>query len=261
MRPGTTATLAKPPSWLLTLAEGRSLYELAAFQLLGRSLRLLPRGDGHPVLFLPGFLASDASTKPMRKLFLDLGYDSHGWSLGRNMVYNAQREQAMLDLLSRVHTQTGRKVSIVGWSLGGLFAREIAKQHHDKVRCVISLGSPISNDRGHSNARHLFKAINGNAGNAEADSRFSRLDQAPPVPTTSIFSKTDGVVAWRGSVQAPGVETENIVVPASHLGLGVNPLVMVALADRLAQPEGQWRPFERAGWRRWLYRDVKDHAA
>lgn len=250
------AHTAKPPPLLLTLAEGRAVYELGAFYLLRRAMRLLPRGDGHPVLFLPGFMAGDASTRPMRALFRDLGYSTQGWGLGRNIRFNQHREQAMLDLLERIHAQSGRKVSIVGWSLGGLFAREIAKRHHHAVRTVISLGSPISNDRGHSNARHLFEIINGREGHPSQDERFSRLHQAPPVPTTSIFTKTDGVVAWKGSVQPPGPQTENIVVPASHAGLGVNPLVMVAIADRLAAPEGDWRPFERSGWRSLLYRGV-----
>ncbi|MCH9753154.1 MAG: alpha/beta hydrolase, partial [Alphaproteobacteria bacterium] len=150
-----------------------------------------------------------------------------------------------------IYDETGEKLSIVGWSLGGVFARELAKMHPDIVRLVVSLGSPISNDRRHSAPSRLFEAINGKQTQPETEGRYRDLESAPPVPTTSILTKTDGVVSWRGSVQCPskGHQTENIVVPASHVGLGVNPLVMVAVADRLAQPEGQWAPFDRSGWR------------
>ena len=145
-------------------------------------------------------------------------------------------------------------------SLGGVFARELAKMHPDAIRFVISLGSPISNDRRHSAPSRLFEAINGKQTQPELEGRYRNLASAPPVPTTSILTKTDGVVAWRGSVQAPerGAQTENIVVPASHVGLGVNPLVMVAVADRLAQPEDDWRPFDRSGWREYVFKGAPE---
>ena len=252
---------ARPPSLFWTLTEGRALFEFGAFQLFGTALRNLPSGDGHPVLVLPGFMASDTSTRPMRRLLDDLGYNTHAWGLGRNVRFNAEREEAMSDLVTQIHEDSGEKLSIVGWSLGGIFARELAKQHADKVRQVISLGSPISGDRNHSSARHLFHAINGETTEAEAEGRFDALHKAPPVPTTSIFTRTDGVVAWKGSVQQSHHghdEVENIIVPASHVGLGVNPIVMVAIADRLAQADGEWAPFEASGWRSLLF---KPHAA
>jgi pimeloyl-ACP methyl ester carboxylesterase len=243
------AAAARPPHLFWTLAEGRAVFELAGFALLRRAMRRLPSGDGHPVLVLPGFLASDRSTRPMRSLLRDLRYDAHGWGLGQNVRFNAEREQAIDKALTGLHARTGRKVSIVGWSLGGVFARELAKMHPEKVRQVISLGSPISGDRSHSRARDLFEAINGRETQPERDGRFARLHEAPPVPTTSILTRTDGIVAWQGSVQAPGPRTENIVLPASHVGIGVNPLAMVAIADRLAQRDGEWAPFDRSGWR------------
>lgn len=220
----------------------------------------LPKGDGHPVLVLPGFMTGDRSTRPMRRLFDDLGYKSYGWGLGRNVRFNEDREQQMSDLVERVYAENGRKLSIVGWSLGGVFARELAKMHPDVVRSVISLGSPISNNRRHSAPSRIFEAINGKQTQPEVEGRYRDLEAAPPVPTTSIWTKTDGIVSWRGSVQHPekGMKTENIVVPASHVGLGVNPLVMVAVADRLAQPEGRWRPFDRSGWREHVFKDVPE---
>lgn len=223
-------------------------------------MKNLPKGDGHPVLVLPGFMASDHSTRPMRKLFNDLGYKSYGWGLGRNVKFNEKREQEMSELVERIYEENGQKLSIVGWSLGGVFARELAKMHPDIIRIVVSLGSPISNNRRHSAPSRLFEAINGKQTQPEAEGRYRDLESAPPVPTTSILTKTDGVVSWRGSVQAPekGADTENIVVPASHVGLGVNPLVMVAVADRLAQPEGEWAPFDRSGWRELVFKDAPE---
>jgi pimeloyl-ACP methyl ester carboxylesterase len=250
---------ASPPHPLLTLVEGRAIFEYGSFIALRGLLGMLPKGDGHPVIVLPGFMAGDRSTAPLRRLLNSLGYEAHGWGLGRNVRIDLDRERAMQDLLVRTFEQSGKKVSLIGWSLGGVFAREIAKAHPDKVRLVISLGSPISNDRNYSNARRLFEMLNGQEPEPLREGRYRDLGEAPPVPTTSILTKTDGVVGWRGSVQAPGGQTENIVVHASHVGLGVNPAVMVAIADRLAQPEGKWRPFDNRGLKRLVFGNVTHH--
>lgn len=245
----------KGPALFWTLTEGgRASMEITSFFALRRLMKKLPQGDGHPVIFFPGLGGSDLSTKPMRKLFTDLGYQSYGWELGRNLVFNDKREAEMHALLKRVYDKHGEKVSIVGWSLGGLFAREVAKTHPELVRSVISLGSPISGNPDHSNAGRLFEYFNGKP-DAETLERMKSMNIAPPVPTTSIYTKTDGVVAWKGSIQrASKTPSENIQVPASHCGLGFNPLVMYAIADRLAQPEGKWAPFERTGARRLIFR-------
>lgn len=239
---------ARPPSRLLTLAEpSRAMGELASFYALRPLLAMLPRGDGHGVLVLPGFLAGDYSTRPLRTLLRDLGYDAVGWNLGRNIHVDEARVEAMMACVDKLFERTGRKVSIVGWSLGGVFARELAKQAPNKVRLVISLGSPISDDRGHTSARRLFEYLNGAEPEPMRKGKFRALGVAPPVPTTSILTKSDGVVHWRGSVQHGTGQVENIEVHASHCGLGVNPTAVYAIADRLAQPEGQWRPFHPRG--------------
>ncbi|GJL95854.1 MAG: alpha/beta hydrolase [Hyphococcus sp.] len=247
---------AKPPSLFWTMTEGRAIFELGWFYSLRLLMRHLPKGDGHPVLVLPGFLASDASTKPLRGLLKDLGYAPYAWGMGRNLKFNEEREAEMLGLLDDIYKEHGQKVSVVGWSLGGVFAREIAKANPEKVRLVISLGSPISPNRKYSNARKLYEQINGALDENQAE-RMAKLNVPPPVPTTSVYSKTDGIVAWRGSVQETNPdnhETENIEVPASHFGLGVNPLVAYIIADRLAQADGEWAPFDRAGFKSVLFK-------
>lgn len=246
----------KGPALFWTLTEGaRASVEMTSFVMLRRLMKRLPKGDGHPVIFFPGFVASDYSTKPMRKLLKDLGYKTHGWGLGRNLRFNEDREAKMNALLVSVYEKYGEKVSLVGWSLGGVFVREVAKSNPHMVRSVISLGSPISGDMEHSNAGRLYEVFNGKPDDTMGE-RLKTISQAPPVPTTSIYTKTDGVVAWKGSIQRPNKKskTENICVPASHIGLGVNPLVMYALADRLAQAEGKWAPFEAEGLKRFVFK-------
>lgn len=240
-------------------AEGRALLEWQSFYLFRGLLKRLPKGDGHPVIVFPGFGGSDRSTKPMRGLLNDLGYKASGWGLGSNIMFDDALEAEMVHLVRDIYNSEQRKVSLVGWSLGGLFAREVAKACPDAVRCVISMGSPISGQTEHSNAHKLFAAINGDPHERQL-SHPLHLHQAPPVPTTSIYSKTDGIVAWEGSVQTGTGQIENIEIPASHLGIGVNPLAMVVLADRLAQAEDQWQPFERKGLKSLVFKQPRTAA-
>ena len=170
-----------------------------------------------------------------------------GWDLGRNIHVTSQRVTAMSNGLIKLFKRTGGKVSIVGWSLGGLLARELAKLHPEMVRQVISLGSPLHPDPDYTNARRLFELLNGKVPEVQRAGRFQDIGTPPPVPSTSVFTRSDGVVAWRGSLQPEGPQRENVEVLASHCGLGVNPLVMMVVADRLAQKAAEWKPFEATG--------------
>lgn len=243
---------------LLRTAEVRAVFEWQSFYWLKPLLKRLKKGDGHPVIVFPGFLASDKSTKPLVKLLGSLGYQACGWGLGRNMVVNDALKADMSALLDKVYAEHGRKVSLVGWSLGGIYARELAKLSPDKVRCVISLGSPISGKPEHSNANRVFSSINRRR-KTNLRARRGQVSIPPAVPTTSIYSRTDGIVHWRGSVQLTSPEVaheqlENIELPASHLGLGVNAFAIAAIADRLSQPEGQWQAFKPNGLAKLIYR-------
>ncbi|WP_027525481.1 triacylglycerol lipase [Bradyrhizobium sp. Ec3.3] len=237
----------RPPGLGLLLAEARGLFEFNASLLLSPLLMRAPRGDGHPVLALPGFLASDLSMAPMRRYLHELGYDAQAWRMGRNLGGLARVRDALRVRLAEIHAATGRKVSLVGWSLGGVYARDLALQAPDMVRYVVTLGSPFADDVRATNATRLYETLSG-----ERVEDFSELREAIagdlPVPSSSIFSRSDGIVHWRTCQCRPCERAENIEVYfASHIGLGVNAAALWAVADRLAQPEGEFWPFDRAG--------------
>jgi pimeloyl-ACP methyl ester carboxylesterase len=244
---GAASVRLRPPGLALFLAEARGIFEFNASLLLSPLLMRAPRGDGHPVLALPGFLASDLSMAPLRRYLRELGYDAHAWRMGRNIGGVNKMRASLLDLLARIHRDSGRKVSIVGWSLGGVYARDLALHAPEMVRTIVTLGSPFANDIRATNATRLYEALSGETvgGNPE-------LEQAIagdlPVPVSSIYSKSDGIVNWRTCLLRPCETAENIEVHfASHVGIGVNPAALWVVADRLAQHEGQFRPFDRSG--------------
>src|SRR6202790_3882768 len=231
----------RPPGLSLLLAEVRGIFEFNASVLLSPMLRRAPRGDGYPVLTLPGFLASDLSMAPMRRYLKELGYDCYAWKMGRNIGGMARMRAALRDRLAEIHSQTGRKVSIVGWSLGGVYARDLALQAPGMVRSVVTLGSPFANDVRATNATRLYEALSGEAVEDNAVLRTA-ISGDLPVPTTSIYSRADGIVNWRTCILRPSDTAENIEVHlASHIGLGVNAAALWAVADRLAHPESQLR--------------------
>ena len=249
-----TAQTIDPPSKTLLLLEGRALHELAAFAGALPLLSLAPRGDGHSVLVLPGLIASDISTRPLRAYLASRGYDAHGWGQGRNFGPRAGVERRMLDHIRELRRRSGRKVSLIGWSLGGVYARQLAKLVPDDVRQVITLGSPFNGSPRATNAWRLYEFTSGRSAD-EAQAMGSALHVTPPVPTTAIFSRTDGVCAWQCCVEQEGPQVENIEVQGSHCGLGHHPAAVFAIADRLAQREGEWKRFDRAGWRSLVFPD------
>jgi len=237
----------RPPGLGLLLAEARGIFELNASLLLSPLLLRAPRGDGHPVLALPGFLASDLSMAPMRRYLGELGYDTRAWRIGRNIGGLARMRGALLDRLAEIHADSGRKVSIVGWSLGGVYARSLALEAPEMVRQVVTLGSPFASDVRATNATRLYEALSGETVGDNSEFQTAIAGDLP-VPATSIYSKSDGVVNWRTCHLRASETAENIeVYLASHLGIGVNPAALWAVADRLAQVEGQFHQFARSG--------------
>jgi pimeloyl-ACP methyl ester carboxylesterase len=241
-----------PPSLALLLLEGRAVFEGLSLAGTAPLLRRAPRGDGHPVLVLPGFTAGDPSTGALRRFLRQQGFSPHPWLLGRNSGPSARVRDGLAERVDDLATRYGRKLSVVGWSLGGIYARELAKRMPDHVRGVITLGSPFADAGRASNASRLFDRISGNE-RPRATRAVDALREPPPVPSTAIYTRTDGIVHWKACLERESEQTENIEVPGSHCGLGVNPLVLYAVADRLSQAEGRWQPFERTGWRRIAY--------
>ena len=245
----TTANPMSPPGLPLMALELRAPWEFGALLPAWPLLKRAPQGDGHAVIVFPGLAAGDTTTAPLRRYLDSRNYDASGWGQGLNLgpregvLYNAKRQ------LQQMYESSGKKVSLVGWSLGGIYARELAKEMPEMVRCVVTLGTPFSGPHTSTNAWRVYQFASGRR--IERETESYDLPQAPPVPTSSIYSRTDGVVAWRGSIQAPADHnpcTENIEVVASHCGIGLNPSAWWAVADRLAQPHGplaQWQPFVR----------------
>jgi pimeloyl-ACP methyl ester carboxylesterase len=237
----------QPPGLGLLLAEVRGIFEFNASVLFSPLLMRAPKGDGHPVLALPGFLASDLSMAPMRRYLSELGYDTYAWRMGRNTGGIARMRAALRDRLAEIHAASGRKVSVVGWSLGGVYARDLALQAPDMVRSVVTLGSPFANDVRATNATRLYEALSGEGVEDNPELRAA-ISGDLPVPVTSIYSRSDGIVNWRTCLLRPSDTAENIeVYLASHIGLGVNPAALWAVADRLAQAEGEFKQFDRSG--------------
>jgi pimeloyl-ACP methyl ester carboxylesterase len=245
-------THVKAPGALLLLLEGRAPLEFAAMLAAAPWLRRLPTGDGHPVLVFPGLAASDITTLPLRNFLAERGYQPFPWQQGFNRGPRDGVLEACIERVKALHRRHGRKVSLVGWSLGGVYARELAKELPEQVRCVITLGSPFSGHPRATNAWRVFEFLSGKS--VHDPELLAGLREPPPVPTTSIFSRTDGVVAWQCSINPDQPHTENIEVHASHMGLGMNPLALYALADRLAQDPAQWQRFDARGARRWFFR-------
>jgi len=233
------------PSKLLLLLEGRAIYDLAAMLPMLGLKRFLPQGDSHPVLVFPGFLASSRSTRPLRQFLANLGYRAHRWKLGYNMGYSHDLHDGMRDRVMELVDRYDQKISLVGWSLGGVYARELAREMPHNIRQVITMGSPFRGHPSSSNFYLIFNMFSEVPYGKIPASFLQHMANPPPVPTTALYTRGDGVVAWQSTVElSDRKDVENIHVGGAHLGLGFNPRVLVALADRLAQPEGAWQPFK-----------------
>jgi len=242
-----SSAMTRPPRWLMGLEAPRATVELAAFAACSPAAVLAPRGDGHGVLVLPGFMAADSTTRALRLLLRGLGYDARGWGLGRNLGPTAAVLDGMGALVRDAHTSTGRAVSLVGISLGGVYARELARRSPVRVRQVITLACPFRLPPRYSgphlsNASRLYRAL---GPLHDAAWRGTPSARPLPVPSTSIYTRSDGIVPWRSCLGDEGPTSENVEVPGSHCGIGHNPLVVRVVADRLAQPEGSWAPYRR----------------
>ena len=242
----TSGDVGRPPAlgWFVT-EPLRGAVSYAGLSLARPLLDRAPRGDGRGVLVLPGLLADDISTRPLRRFLRRLDHRVYGWGLGRNVGPTREVVDGLPRRLQHIADRTGETVSLVGWSLGGILAREVARRNPELVQQVITLASPYMGDEStpsRADAAYRRRASqHSGTGNAEARERTRR---PIPVPSTSVYSRTDGIVHWRACIEPETATHQNVEVRASHLGIGADPAVLWLLADRLAQPAGQWAPFE-----------------
>ena len=231
-----------PALALLASEPARALVDLLA----SRAPREAPAsGDGHRVIVYPGLGAGAWSTFRLRSTLADAGFDSVDWGFGLNRGPQGSLPQWLDRLAAAVEAESardGRTLSLVGWSLGGIYAREIARAVPHAVRQVVTLGSPFGAEAEATHAGWLYRLLSGSQP-PQSRRYLQELRRPLPVPSTSVFSKADGIVPWQGCLQKEGPLSENIEVPAvSHLGMGTHRAVLALVAERLAQPEGGWKP-------------------
>jgi hypothetical protein len=242
------------PRLLKTLAEMRAIAEIGGFFASRKLLRKhAPEGDGHPVMVLPGFMASDAFTRSLRLLLQDLGYDPHPWDQGTNLGLRDDICDKIENRIAAIYRQSGRKVSLIGHSLGGFYVRCIAQRQPRHVRQIITLGTPFNVAFEHRNPDSSGGALARAYDRLNAAAKDDTLPNStlmcfpPRLPATSIYSEGDGIVGWEHCIDITSEITENICVRGSHTGMVHNPMVLYVVADRLAQGEQEWRPFNLSG--------------
>lgn len=243
-----TTEYSKPSTALLWTEGGRAAAEAINFWTDLPLLAAAPRGDGQEVLVLPGLSADDSSTAVMRAVIASHGYSANAWTLGPNLGPTRKIVSGLLDKLDELYERQGRPVSLVGWSLGGILARVLTEYQPDKVRSVISLGSPfnlsVETSASTSHAGPLFEALRPWHTDFLDDFSSGKRKMTTATPATSVYSKLDGVVPWQACLDIEAPHRENIEVTASHLGMGMNPRVLSIVLDRLRQPERGWRPYQ-----------------
>jgi hypothetical protein len=229
-------------------------------------LRMMARkGDGKtPVMTLPGFTGPEVSLQPLNQFLNANGYVAQSWGLGvnrgiRDMAHMENLSALLGDRLKEMADRHGRPVALIGQSLGGVFARELARRNPELVDRVITLGSPAHFSEAPKKVNALVARVmalyTGRAVEEllrEVEDLNLNISEPPPgVPLVSIYSLYDGVapapttrIPQRFLVSKDGVPRENIEIVCSHCGMGVNPLVLLAVADRLAEDGKNWVPFD-----------------
>jgi pimeloyl-ACP methyl ester carboxylesterase len=227
---------ARPPTGRAVLGELASGLEAA--RLVGALPRLLtaPRGVGHPVVDIPGWKAPEASGAPLRAYLRALGHDARGWGFGTNTGDPRRDVERLSTRVRQLADEVGSPVSLLGWSLGGVLAREVARRHPEAVRRVVTYGTPVVGGPAFTAVARAYAPEAGAAARTVAE----RLDAASPVrvPLTVVYSRRDGIVSWRACIDRSSLDVEHVEVFSTHLGMGIDPDVWRLVADRLARPAG-----------------------
>ncbi len=244
---------ANAPSPLQVLMESRVVLELGQFFQSITHLSSLPKGDGHSVIVIPGFLTNDRYTAPLRWLLKNQGYDVHPWELGTNRAFKLRHIQNLQKKIQKLKIESGKQVSLVGWSLGGIYARYVSHSMPDHVRQVITLGTPFSRNIESNMVTRIFELLNGQKVRDQHPDIIRKIANPLPVPSTSIYSKMDGVIPWQCSVcPSPGPKHEHVEIEGSHCGLTHNPAALYTIAERLATPSHKWQPFDQSKLQQYL---------
>lgn len=210
---------------------------LATLPLAVPRLAFTPIGDRGPVVLLPGFFASDRSTAVLRTFLETRGHRAEGWGLGRNNGNVVALVQATVERTEAVAEREGRKVRMVGQSLGGIVAREVARRRPDLVERVVTMGTPVVGGPKYTAMASMYQRLY----NADLDAMESliaavNIAQRIEVPVTAIYSKNDNVVAWEACIDPVHDHIEHIEVRTTHIGMGFDAQVFRIVADRLARP-------------------------
>ena len=242
----TSKERVQPPTKMDTVLDAvRAIKDVAGFFRAKALLKKAPRGDGHTVMVLPGFLTSDPATAFIRQRLRKLGYNAQPWKLGVNLGPTNGRnlEVLLLERVKELFLASGHRISLVGWSLGGVLAREVARRHPEMIRQVVTLASPMCGSLESTSLWDLYvKTVGRKISIDELQEKFAQVCQpVPDVPFTSIYTKEDGIVAWQLSRIEETELSQNIRVSASHVGIMFNPAALYVIADRLAQPHGLWQ--------------------
>lgn len=239
------------PPLVSSVLEIRAGIEACALLYAYPFLLRAPRGEGRPVLLIPGFTNSDNSTFFVRDYLRRLGYDVHCWGMGANYGLREETFEKLRQRLRDIHQSTGQKVSLVGWSLGGFYVRALANSHAQMVRSIVTVGTTFCMPTPRAVNRVITRLYSYLNPYQQMDAFFLSSDlweTTPALPSTSIYTKGDGINDWHYCLEKPGPRTENVRVFGSHSGLAVNAMVFYLLANRLAQHPESWQPYAGSGF-------------
>ncbi|MEM9255092.1 MAG: alpha/beta hydrolase [Pseudomonadota bacterium] len=267
-RQRSTDTDLSPPALRHSFFEaGKFALEFSSTAVLAPLLRRLPKGDGHSIMILPGFMGADGSTATLRRMLRQRGYNAIPWGLGRNaanvrsrdlddfLAHRSAMEDRIGAMVEQEYIRSGGKLTLIGWSLGGLYAVALAHRYPNCLRQVITLGTPYGDPRGTA-----LYSVMGNLYNREVDEEalerwVNHTYRAGDlqVPVLALYSETDGIVGpGIARCEADPRYVTNVAIPASHVGFPFNPLVFAVIANYLAPPEERWRVFNRGKLRCWM---------
>lgn len=231
------AQIQLPNRWLTWAEIPRAIYALITLPLHWRTLSLATKADQRPIMIIPGFGTSDRSTFILRQYLMFLGYRVHGWGLGRNLgaktigIHN----ERLIERLNVIYRHECQPITLIGWSMGGIMARMVARVQPQKICDVISLGAPFTGDPFANKAWQVYERMSGHSlSHPAAQAQIAESKLPLPVPACSIYSKSDGVVAWQTCLEPNTPHSRNIAVRSAHIGFGFSAQVFRAVANRLA---------------------------